>query len=55
MVRVCALISAIRSPVTNSVRSHQCDPMSANVRDGPPAVSSTRQLSSSGFASQSCR
>ena len=43
-VRNCALMAWIRSPVTNSVRSHQWDPMSANVRDGPPASSSTRQF-----------
>ena len=35
---------AMRWPVTNSIRSHQCEPMSANARDGPPSTGSTRQL-----------
>ena len=46
---------AMRWPVTNSARSHQCEPMSANARDAPPSSASTRQLSSSGSSSQSCR
>ena len=54
-VDVCAQIAAIRSPVMNSTRSHQCEPMSANAREGPPSAASTRQLSSSADASQSCR
>ena len=45
----------MRCPVTNSARSHQCEPMSANARDAPPRSASTRQLSSSGRSSQSCR
>ncbi len=32
----------MRWPVTNSARSHQCGPMSANARDAPPRSSSTR-------------
>ena len=36
--RVCAQSAAIRSPVMNSTRSHQCEPMSANARDGPPEL-----------------
>jgi hypothetical protein len=44
-----------RSPVTNSTRSHQCEPMSAKARDGPDSAASTRQLSSSSVESQSCR
>ena len=38
----------MRWPVTNSARSHQCEPMSAKAREAPPSVESTRQLSSSG-------
>ncbi len=45
----------MRWPETNSARSHQCEPMSANAREAPPRSSSTRQLSSSGRSSQSCR
>ena len=37
---------ARRSPVTNSTRSHQCEPMSAKAREGPDSSASTRQLSS---------
>ena len=46
---------ARRSPVTNSTRSHQCEPMSAKARDGPDSSASTRQLSSWSVDSQSCR
>ncbi len=45
----------IFSPLTCCARSHQCEPMSANAREGPPRSESTRQLSSSGDSSQSCR
>jgi hypothetical protein len=45
----------MRWPEMNSARSHQCEPMSANARDAPPNSSSTRQLSSSGRSSQSCK
>ena len=38
----------MRWPETNSARSHQCEPMSANAREAPPSSASTRQLSSSG-------
>ena len=54
-VAVWAQSAAIRSPVMNSTRSHQCEPMSAKARDGPPRSASIRQLSSSAEASQSCR
>jgi hypothetical protein len=54
-VAVCAHTAAMRRPVTNSMRSHQCEPMSANVRDAPLRAGSTRQLSSSEVESQSCR
>ena len=54
-VRVEALSRTMRSPETNSTRSTRCDPMSANARDGPPSEASTRQSSSCGVASQSCR
>ena len=47
--------AARRSPVTNSTRSHQCEPMSANARDAPARAPSTRQLSSSRVDSQSWR
>ena len=43
----------MRWPVTNSARSHQCEPMSAKAREAPPSVESTRQLSSSGSQSAS--
>ena len=46
---------AMRSPVTNSIRSHQCEPMSPNARESPPRAGSTRQFSSPPEASQSCR
>ena len=39
---------SMRWPETNSARSHQCEPMSANAREAPPSCSSTRQLASSG-------
>ena len=54
-VSVRAARRVIRWPVTNSARSHQCDPMSANAREAPPSSASTRQLSSSALSSQSCR
>ena len=50
-----ALSDAIRWPETNSIRSHQCEPMSAKAREGPPSAGSTRQLSSDGASSQSWR
>ena len=40
VIEVVATSSAIRSPVTHSTRSHQCEPMSPNARDGPPALES---------------
>ena len=55
LVAVCALTSTTRSPVTNSARSTQCDPMSANARLGPPLAASTRQFVSEAFNNQSCR
>ena len=33
---VVAVSAVIRWPVTNSIRSHQCTPMSANAREAPP-------------------
>ena len=45
--------AASRSPVTNSTRSHQCEPMSAKARDRPAKAGSTRQLSSSSVDNQS--
>ena len=51
----CAFTRTRRWPDTNSARSHQCEPMSANARDAPPRSPSTRQLSSSGRSSQSWR
>ena len=54
-VRVRAQRRVMRWPETNSARSHQCEPMSANAREAPPRSASTRQLSSSGRSSQSCR
>ena len=50
-----AQTATIRWPATNSIRSHQCEPMSANAREGPPSSGSTRQLSSAAPSSQSCR
>ena len=50
-----ALTETIRWPETNSTRSHQCEPMSAKAREGPPSSGSTRQLSSDGASSQSWR
>ena len=55
VIEVVATSWAIRSPVTHSARSHQCEPMSPNARDGPPALGSTRQLVARGSSSQSCR
>ena len=54
-IEVVATRLAMRSPVTHSARSHQCDPMSPNARDGPPSAGSTRQLVAVGDSSQSCR
>ena len=54
-VMVCAESRVMRCPETNSARSHQWEPMSANARDGPPRPASTRQLLSSGASSQSWR
>ena len=54
-VATCAQTAAIRSPVTNSARSHQCEPMSAKAREAPPSAGSTRHESSSGVDSQSWR
>ena len=55
VIEVVATSWAIRSPLTHSARSHQCEPMSPNARDGPPALGSTRQLVERGSSSQSCR
>ena len=55
VIEVVETRSAIRSPVTHSIRSHQCEPTSPNARDGPPALLSTRQLVAPGSSSQSCR
>ena len=55
LIEVVATSEAIRSPVTHSTRSHQCEPMSPKAREGPPAAGSTRQLVESGLSSQSCR
>ena len=55
VIEVVATSRAIRSPVTHSTRSHQCEPMSPKARDGPPALGSTRQLVALGLSSQSCR
>ena len=49
-VSVRAHSRVMRWPETNSARSHQCEPMSANAREAPPRSASTRQLSSSGAA-----
>jgi hypothetical protein len=55
LIDVVATSETIRSPVTHSARSHQCEPMSPKARDGPPALASTRQLVERGFSIQSCR
>jgi hypothetical protein len=39
-----ATSEVIRWPLTNSTRSHQCEPMSAKAREGPPSSAATRQL-----------
>ena len=41
-----AATRVIRWPVTNSIRSHQCTPMSPKAREAPPSAGSTRQLDS---------
>ena len=50
-----AISRVIRWPVANSIRSHQCTPMSPNAREAPPSCGSIRQLLSSRFDSQSCK
>jgi len=54
-VTVRAQSRAMRWPETNSARSHQCEPMSANAREAPPSSASTRQLSSAALESQTFR
>jgi hypothetical protein len=43
-VAVRAATAVRRWPLRNSIRSHQCEPMSAKARERPPSPASTRQL-----------
>ena len=58
--RACAAPSTastvvMRCPVTNSIRSHQCEPMSANVIDAPHCAGSDRHPPGAAADIESCR
>ncbi len=50
-----ASTASTSSPVTNCVRSSQCEPMSPTARSSPPFSFSSRQFQSVSKRSQSCR